>query len=100
MVANEESIRRKKEARDAERKEMEDILIYQAMKDAELAKREEEEAALEHAKKERQAKLLAQQGYYSLTHSLTQSLTHSLTHSRTCPKQCGKTRRVKSKKSS
>ena len=31
------------------------------MKDAELAKREEEEAAIEHAKKERQAKLLAQQ---------------------------------------
>lgn len=61
MRANEESIRRKREARDAEKKEMEDILIYQAMKDAELAKREEEEAALEHAKKERQAKLLAQQ---------------------------------------
>lgn len=59
--ANEDAIRRKKEAKLREKKEMEDILIYQAMKDAELAKREEEEAAVERAKKERQAKLLAQQ---------------------------------------
>eukprot|EP01040_Poterioochromonas_malhamensis_P005596 gene5597-6015_t len=61
IQANEDAIRRKKEARQREKKEMEDILIYQAMKDAELAKREEEEAAIERTKKERQAKLLAQQ---------------------------------------
>ena len=61
VKANDDAIRRKKEGKAALIKEMEDILIYQAMKDAELAKREEEEAAIEHAKKERQAKLLAQQ---------------------------------------
>lgn len=61
IKANEDAIRRKKEARLQEKKEMEDILIYQAQKDAELAKREEEEAAIERVKKERQAKLLAQQ---------------------------------------
>lgn len=59
--ANEEAIRRKQQAKLAERKEVEDILLYQALKDAELAKREEEEAAIEKAKKERQAKLLAEQ---------------------------------------
>jgi hypothetical protein len=61
VAANEDAIRRKKENRLREKKEMEDILIYQAMKDAELAKREEEEAEIEQLKKERQAKLLAQQ---------------------------------------
>jgi len=61
IAANEDAIRRKREARLAEKKEMEDILIYQALKDAELAKREEEEAAAEKVKKDRQAKLLAQQ---------------------------------------
>lgn len=61
MIANADAIRRKKEAREKEKQEMEDILMYQALKDAELQKREEEEAALEAAKKERQAKLLAQQ---------------------------------------
>lgn len=61
VAANEEAIRRKREAREREKKEMEDILLYQAMKDAELAKREEEEAEIARAKKERQAKLLAQQ---------------------------------------
>jgi hypothetical protein len=61
VAANEDAIRRKKENRLREKKEMEDILIYQAMKDAELAKREEEEAEIERLKKERQAKLLAQQ---------------------------------------
>lgn len=61
VKANEEAIRRKKEAREAEKREMEDILLYQAQKDAELAKREEEEAEIARAKKERQAKLLAQQ---------------------------------------
>ena len=59
--ANEDAIRRKKEAREAEKREMEEILIYQAQKDAELARREEEEAAVAKLKKERQAKLLAQQ---------------------------------------
>lgn len=61
LSANEEAIRRKKDAKLREKKEVEDILIYQAMKDAELAKREEEEAAIERSKKERQAKLLAEQ---------------------------------------
>lgn len=61
LRANEDAIRRKREGKAAEKKEMEDILIYQAMQDAKLRAREEEEAALEHAKKERQAKLLAQQ---------------------------------------
>jgi len=60
-IANAASIEAKKAAREAAKKEMEDILIYQAMKDAELAKREAEEAEIERAKKERQAKLLAQQ---------------------------------------
>lgn len=61
ILANEVAIRRKKEIKEAEKKEVEDILLYQAQKDAELARREEEEAALERTKKERQAKLLAQQ---------------------------------------
>jgi hypothetical protein len=61
MAMNEQAIARKRQARDAEKKEMEDILIYQAMKDAELAKREEEEAAVEKAKKDRQTLLLGQQ---------------------------------------
>lgn len=60
-VANQDSIRRKLEARQKEKQEMEDILVYQALKDAELLKREKEEEAQEHLKKERQAKLLAQQ---------------------------------------
>lgn len=61
LKANEDAIRRKLEARAAEKQEVENILIYQALKDKELAAREEEEAKLEHSKKERQAKLLAQQ---------------------------------------
>lgn len=61
IKANEDAIRRKRDAKEAEKKEVEDLLLYQAMKDAELAKREEEEAAIEKAKKERQAKLLAEQ---------------------------------------
>jgi hypothetical protein len=61
IAMNEQAIARKRLAREAEKKEMEDILIYQAMKDAELAKREEEEAAIEKAKKDRQALLLGQQ---------------------------------------
>lgn len=61
IVANAQAIERKKLARDAEKKEMEDILIYQALKDKELAKREEDEAEIARSKKERQLKLLAQQ---------------------------------------
>jgi hypothetical protein len=61
IKANEDAIRRKREAKEAAKKEVEDLLLYQAMKDAELAKREEEEAAIEKTKKERQAKLLAEQ---------------------------------------
>ena len=60
-LANAASIQAKQAAREAAKKEMEDILIYQALKDAELAKREAEEAEIERQKKERQAKLLAQQ---------------------------------------
>jgi len=61
VAMNEEAIRRKKMAKEAARKEMEDILIYQAMKDAELLKREEEEAAIEQVKRDRQKLLLSQQ---------------------------------------
>jgi hypothetical protein len=60
-AANEAAISKKLEAKEASKKEMEDILIYQAQRDAELAKREEDERLLAHAKKERQAMLLAQQ---------------------------------------
>jgi hypothetical protein len=60
-AANESAIQRKLDAKLLQKKEMEDILIYQAQRDAALAKREEEERQLEHAKKERQALLLAQQ---------------------------------------
>ena len=60
-LANAASIEAKKAARAAARKEMEDILIYQAMKDAELAKREADEAEIERQKKERQKTLFAQQ---------------------------------------
>ncbi len=61
LLANADAIERKKQAREMEKKEMEDILIYQALKDQELARREEEEEAIARSKKERQAKLLAQQ---------------------------------------
>lgn len=61
LLANEESLRRKKEARELEKKEVQDILLYQQLKDAEMLKREQDEAAVELLKKERQAKLLAQQ---------------------------------------
>lgn len=61
MIANEASIQAKKAAKEAAKKEMEDILIYQAQKDAEFAAREAEEEAAAQLKKERQATLLAQQ---------------------------------------
>eukprot|EP01041_Mallomonas_annulata_P012378 gene12378-26035_t len=59
--ANAEAIMRKKEAKVREKHEVEEILRYQAMKDAELARREEDEKLLDRQKKERQAKLLAMQ---------------------------------------
>jgi hypothetical protein len=61
VAANEAAIARKEEAKWLEKKEVEDILMYQAMQDAKFAAREAEEAAIERAKKERQAKLLDQQ---------------------------------------
>ena len=61
MQMNEQAIQRKIAAKEAVKKEMEDILIYQAMKDAELLKREQEEEAIENAKRERQKQLLASQ---------------------------------------
>eukprot|EP00607_Mallomonas_marina_P006858 CAMPEP_0182427666 /NCGR_PEP_ID=MMETSP1167-20130531/18959_1 /TAXON_ID=2988 /ORGANISM="Mallomonas Sp, Strain CCMP3275" /LENGTH=495 /DNA_ID=CAMNT_0024610065 /DNA_START=74 /DNA_END=1561 /DNA_ORIENTATION=+ len=61
LQANEEAIRRKQQNKVHEKMEVEEVLRYQAMKDAELAKREEEEMLLERQKKERQAKLLAMQ---------------------------------------
>jgi len=60
-IANDNAIEAKRREKEEERKAMEDILIYQAQLDAKLAKREEEEAAIEKAKKERQLKLLSQQ---------------------------------------
>jgi len=61
LRANAAAIAKKSADREAEKKEMADILMYQAMKDAELAKREAEEAELDRAKKERQKALLAMQ---------------------------------------
>ena len=60
-ISNADAIRRKHEIREANKKEMEDILLYQALKDAELAKREADELEIANAKKLRQATLLAQQ---------------------------------------
>jgi hypothetical protein len=61
MEANAQSIEAKKAAKEAIKKEMEDILIYQAKRDAEIAKREAEEEEATRLKKERQKKLLEQQ---------------------------------------
>jgi hypothetical protein len=61
IAANEDAIRRKWEAKEASKKEVEDMLIYQAELDAKMLKREEEERLIEKVKKERQAKLLAEQ---------------------------------------
>jgi hypothetical protein len=61
IAANTDAIRRKEAAKEASKKEVEDLLLYQAEQDAKLLKREQEEAAIEKAKKERQAKLLAEQ---------------------------------------
>lgn len=59
--SNAEFINRKKEVKIREKKEVEDILIYQALKDAELKKREDEEADELKRKNELQKKLLDQQ---------------------------------------
>ena len=61
IKANEAAISKKLADREAEKQEVRDILLYQAQQDAKLAAREAEEAAVEHAKKERQKKLLAMQ---------------------------------------
>lgn len=61
MAANDEAIQKKKEEKLREKMEMDEILRYQALKAEEAAKREEEERLLDRQKKERQAKLLAQQ---------------------------------------
>ena len=61
LKENAKAILRKQEMKEAEKRDIENILIYQQKMDAKLAKREEEEAAIELAKKERQMKLLAQQ---------------------------------------
>ncbi len=59
--ANEEAIRMRGAIKEREKQEMEDILVYQAIKDAELAKREQEEAELEKVKRERLVQMLATQ---------------------------------------
>lgn len=61
ITANEEAIRRKRELKELEKQEVDEILRYQALKAAEAARREEEEMLLERQKKELQAKMLASQ---------------------------------------
>ena len=59
--ANEDAIHRKLEYKERDKRDVEEALLYLALKDAELAKRERDELELESKKKENQAKLLAQQ---------------------------------------
>jgi len=61
IIANERAIELKKLAKEAERKELDDILLYQSLKDKEILKREEENAIIALSKKEREIKLLLQQ---------------------------------------
>lgn len=61
VAANEDAIRRKERAKEMQREEEEAILMYQAKKDEDMARREAEEEAKANAVKERQKKLLAQQ---------------------------------------
>lgn len=61
MKANAESIERKKAARAAEIAEVEALRVYQAKRDAEMARREKEEEDIANEKREQQKKLLAQQ---------------------------------------
>lgn len=59
--ANEEAIKGRAVAKNREKKDQEDILVYQAIKDAELRKREEDEAELEKSKRARLVAMLATQ---------------------------------------
>jgi hypothetical protein len=61
LNANEDAIRRKREAKELEKRDVEEALMYMALKDQEMARREQEELERESKKKESQAKLLAQQ---------------------------------------
>lgn len=61
IIANERAIELKKLAKETERKELDDILLYQSLKDKEIARREEYDASIAQARKEREMKLLAQQ---------------------------------------
>lgn len=61
MAANVAAIERKELAKQREREEEEAILLYQARKDEQLRKREQEEKDREASMKERQAKLLEAQ---------------------------------------
>jgi len=61
MAANALSIQAKEQAKEAAIKEMNDILAYQAQRDAEIARREAEKEEEARLKKEREKKLLAQQ---------------------------------------
>jgi hypothetical protein len=61
VAANEKAIAKKQEMKAQEDEELQEILRYQRQRDAELARREEEELRKEHAKKEQQARLLASQ---------------------------------------
>ena len=61
ISANEEALNRKKLNKELEKQEIKNILIYQALQDDKMAKREELETEIEHKKKERQAQLLANQ---------------------------------------
>lgn len=60
-LANEAAIRKKREDKENEKKEVQDILIYQRMQDQKMRQRELEEQEIQHQKKEQQKKLLAQQ---------------------------------------
>jgi len=51
IIANERAIELKKLAKEAERKELDDILLYQSLKDKEILKREEENAIIALSKK-------------------------------------------------
>lgn len=61
LVANADAIRRKQEARDQEKKDMQDIIMYNLEMDRKAAAHEAKEEAANVVKKERQMKLVAQQ---------------------------------------
>jgi len=60
-IANEAAIRKKREDREGEKKEVEDILFYQMQQDAKMRQRELDEMEVQNHKKEQQKKLLAEQ---------------------------------------